>query len=79
MLFILMTHYRDCCYVKWPSKESSFSALIRTSTQFPGTMHQTIQLCTWRAKICCLGAPEIQFDFVLLGKVSMSAFLCEFD
>lgn len=78
MLFILMTHYRDCCYVKWPSKESSFSALIRTSTQFPGTMRQAIQPCTRRAQICCPSTAEIQFDFVLLGKASMSAFLCVF-
>ena len=68
-----MTHYRDCCYVKWPSKESSFSGLIITRTPFPGSMHQTIQLSTWRAKICCLGACEIQFNFVLLGKVIRSA------
>lgn len=78
MLFVLMTYYQDHCSVKWPSKKSSFAVLIRTSTQFPETMHQAVRLSTWKAKICCLSAPEIQVDFALLGKVSMSAFLCVF-
>lgn len=53
--------------------------LLRTSTQFPGTMHQTIQLSTGRAKICSLGVPHIPFRIVLLGKVSVSAFYCVFN